>query len=86
MTRSSSTCILIRPVQLCAPRLPYADTRKQALVGQKTRYLGGQVVTTKGEKKIETNPKEDWDGGSRGRVKTKGKRGAGGVSVPVNQK
>mmetsp|Transcript_21502 Transcript_21502/g.31218 ORF Transcript_21502/g.31218 Transcript_21502/m.31218 type:complete len:375 (-) Transcript_21502:63-1187(-) len=46
----------------------------------KIRYRDGKVASTKGEKIIvEKNPKDDYDGGSRGRVKTKGKRGPGFV-------
>lgn len=45
----------------------------------KIRYLDGEVVTTKGEKYVLTEKKQEWDGGSRGRVKTKGKRGKGFV-------
>ncbi|KDO27750.1 hypothetical protein SPRG_22199 [Saprolegnia parasitica CBS 223.65] len=40
------------------------------------RYLEGKVVTTKGHKFVEEK-KPTYDGGSRGRVKTKGKRGKG---------
>ena len=66
--------------QLAAPRLPYAKSRKEALKGSDTRrYLDGQVVAMKGEKTIVVGEKEEWDGGSRGRVKTKGKRGPGWV-------
>ena len=46
----------------------------------KVRYLDGKVVATNGAKYIEVSTKEDWDGGSRGRVKTKGKRGPGWVA------
>ena len=60
--------------------MPYAKTRKEALAGPKTKYLDGAVVNTKGnEKFVVVNDKEEWDGGSRGRVKTKGKRGPGFV-------
>ena len=69
-------------LELSAPRLPYAKTRKEALGGPKTKYLEGQAVSTKGNDKfIVVDAKEEWDGGSRGRVKTKGKRGPGGVSI-----
>ena len=61
------------------PRLPYAENRKEALRGAGTRYLDGQVVATKGEKAIVVNQKADWDGGSTGKVITKGKRGKGYV-------
>lgn len=43
----------------------------------KLRFLDSKVVSTKGGKFIEIKDKDDWDGGSRGRVKTKGKRGPG---------
>jgi hypothetical protein len=43
----------------------------------RVRYLDGAPVTTKGEKYVVVSQKEEWDGGSRGRVKTKGKRGVG---------
>jgi len=47
---------------------------------QKIRYRDGMVVTNRGEKVIvEKNPFDDYDGGSRGKVKTKGKRGPGWV-------
>ena len=66
--------------KLSAPRLPYAQSRKQALAGPKTKYLDGQAVATKGNDKfVVVDAKEEWDGGSRGRVKTKGKRGPGFV-------
>ena len=45
----------------------------------KVRYLNGQVVSTKGEKFIMEKVGEDWDGGSKGKVYTKGKRGKGFV-------
>ena len=62
---------------MAPPRLPYGQSRKQALGG--TRYLDGQVVAYKGERKVTVSQPEEWDGGSRGRVKTKGKRGPGWV-------
>lgn len=50
------------------------ETKKQTSV----RFRDGAVVSTKGEKFI-IEKKEEWDGGSRGRVKSKGKRGVGWV-------
>eukprot|EP00903_Cladosiphon_okamuranus_P007987 g7708.t1 len=44
-----------------------------------TRYRDGKVVTTTGAKVIVEDVKPEWDGGSRGKVKTKGKRGKGFV-------
>ncbi|CAN0381295.1 unnamed protein product, partial [Ectocarpus sp. 12 AP-2014] len=46
---------------------------------QTTRYRDGKVVTTTGAKVIVETVKPEWDGGSRGKVKTKGKRGKGFV-------
>lgn len=46
----------------------------------KMRYRDNEVVAYKGEKVIIIkNPSDDYDGGSRGRVKSKGKRGPGWV-------
>ena len=48
---------------------------------QKIRYRDGEIVAYKGEKFItEANPSDDYDGGSRGKVKLKGKRGVGWVN------
>ncbi|EFJ50928.1 hypothetical protein VOLCADRAFT_88352 [Volvox carteri f. nagariensis] len=54
-------------------------TAKQDQQAQKpkVRYLDGRVVSTKGEKFIIEKTSEEWDGGSRGKVYTKGKRGKG---------
>lgn len=41
------------------------------------RYRDGAVVASRGEKYIEVKESKEWDGGSRGRVKSKGKRGKG---------
>lgn len=46
---------------------------------QQIRFRDGKVVTTTGQKYIEWETTPEWDGGSRGRVKTKGKRGKGFV-------
>lgn len=43
------------------------------------RFRDGAVVSTKGEKYIVEKTLPEWDGGSRGRVKMKGKRGTGWV-------
>jgi hypothetical protein len=44
----------------------------------RVRYRDGVAVAFKGEKVvIEKDPKDDYDGGSRGKVKMKGKRGPG---------
>ena len=48
--------------------------------GGKVRFRDGERVAYRGEKYIvEKNPADDYDGGSRGKVKTKGKRGPGWV-------
>lgn len=41
------------------------------------RYYNGQIVSRRGEKFIAVEKQEEWDGGSRGKVKSKGKRGIG---------
>ena len=56
--------------------------RKKKTKGEKeVRWVDGKkVVLRKGQKKILVplhGEKEDWDGGSRGKVKSKGKRGVG---------
>ena len=49
-------------LELSAPRLPYAKTRKEALGGPKTKYLDGQQVSTKGsEKFVVVETKEEWE-------------------------
>jgi len=46
-----------------------------------TRYLDGQVVSRKGERfTVLDDGKTEWNGGSKGKVITKGKRGPGFVS------
>lgn len=52
---------------------PYESEGTQS----KTRYLENTIVSNKGEKYIVQKQGEEWDGGSRGKVKTKGKRGKG---------
>jgi hypothetical protein len=65
-----------------------ADLRKQARrdaararAGEgpesKIRYRDGNVASTKGGKHVVEIVGEEWDGGSRGKVKSKGKRGVG---------
>lgn len=44
---------------------------------QQVRFRDGQPVSYKGEKFIVESVKEEWDGGSKGKVYTKGKRGKG---------
>ena len=59
--------------------LPVGSEAKKAETNKhEVRYVNGVPVhTRKGEKYIVENLKEEWDGGSRGKVKTKGKRGKG---------
>ena len=65
------------PLKLEPPRLPYGGSRKDALRGQSTRYRDGQVSSVKGGSKFIVEEKEEWDGGSKGKVNNKGKRGPG---------
>jgi hypothetical protein len=65
------------PVQFVA--VPKAASGGGGLSGR-IRYRDNEVVSTKGERVITLkNPADDYDGGSRGRIKTKGKRGPGFV-------
>jgi hypothetical protein len=63
------------------------EAKKQAKAARKVehkeraagniRYLDGQVVSTKGERFTVVSSAPDWDGGSKGKIITKGKRGPG---------
>jgi len=44
------------------------------------RYFDGQVVSRTGQKYVSVETKPEWNGGSKGRVITKGKRGPGWVA------
>jgi hypothetical protein len=66
LTTSAPKTSVVAPMSI-----GYADVEK------KTRYRDGRVVSTKGDKVIVVDETPEWDGGSRGRVKTKGKRGKG---------
>jgi hypothetical protein len=57
------------------PLVPASGDRV-AGAAPRVRYRDGVAVTAKGEKFIVEKPPE-WDGGSRGKVKLKGKRGVG---------
>ncbi|GLC45059.1 hypothetical protein PLESTB_001464200 [Pleodorina starrii] len=59
------------------PSLEVWTDKQQQAQKPKVRYLDGRVVSTKGEKFIVEKTGEEWDGGSRGKVYTKGKRGKG---------
>ena len=54
---------------------PWSATQPVSKKG--VRYRDGFAVASKGEKHIEVPSKEDWNGGSSGKVYTKGKRGKG---------
>ena len=76
VNRYSVEAVSEGPLRLQPPRLPYSGSRKDALRGESIRYREGQVSSTKGGKFI-VEEKEDWDGGSKGKVNNKGKRGPG---------
>eukprot|EP00877_Chromochloris_zofingiensis_P001170 jgi/Chrzof1/11053/Cz05g21250.t1 len=59
-----------KPLQLWPPS-------KQNQPAAKVRYRDGQIATSKGEKYVIEKIGEEWDGGSKGKVYTKGKRGKG---------
>jgi len=67
-----------QPTKLAPPRLPYSGSRKEAVNAKVLRYREGEAVGYTREK-FAVEDKPEWDGGSRGRVKTKGKRGPGFV-------
>ncbi|CAM9487333.1 unnamed protein product, partial [Chrysoparadoxa australica] len=56
------------------------DTSKKDK-GPKVRYRDGKIATTTGAKAIAPEKAPEWDGGSKGKVITKGKRGKGMFSV-----
>jgi hypothetical protein len=66
-----------------APPRAWGEEAKRKGGGGKApavRYREGVAVSTKhGEKYITIKDKDDWDGGSRGKVLLKGKRGKGFV-------
>jgi hypothetical protein len=68
-------------LKLAPPRIPYSQSRKDAIKGPQTRYCDGEQVHVKGNPRNESKweKKEEWDGGSSGKVYTKGKRGKGFV-------
>lgn len=71
-----------RGLHLAPPRIPYTESRKQALQTQQTFYRDGQSVHMKPaqmKNQSKWEKKEEWDGGSEGKVFTKGKRGKGYV-------
>ncbi|KAI8477338.1 MAG: hypothetical protein J3K34DRAFT_476634 [Monoraphidium minutum] len=57
----------------------WAAGKKQQQPAGKVRYRDGMVVSSSGEKYIVQKTTPDFDGGSRGKVYTKGKRGKGFV-------
>ena len=72
-----STCLTYKS-SLCCPAEIFS-LLKSFLLQSQVRYRDGQVVTAKGEKYVVEKVGQDWDGGSKGKVFTKGKRGKGTV-------
>ena len=62
-----------KPISSRSPILFVANPKKES----KIRYRDGQVVSKSGGKYIIEKVEEEYDSGARGRVKGKGKRGAG---------
>ena len=57
------------------------QNHKKEKDARKVRYFDGKVVSRNGEKyHVVDDGKQEWNGGSKGRVMTKGKRGPGWVS------
>jgi len=67
--------------EMAKPAVPKLFTAPVSMGGgtTKTRFRDGVVVTQRGEKFV-TEKKEEYDGGSRGKVMPKGKRGSGWVN------
>lgn len=64
--------------QGAAPAVPSGPVlRPLEESNSKVRFHDGKVVSTKGEKYVVEKLTEDWDGGSRGRIKSKRKGGKG---------
>jgi len=61
------------PVRMWEPSEPQEAKKAQV------RYNNNEIVSRKGEKYVTQSLKEDWNGGSTGKVYTKGKRGKGYV-------
>ena len=64
------------------PLAPWSDADKPSQGKQRgagVRYRDGFPVASKGEKHVEVALKEEWNGGSSGKIYTKGKRGKGFV-------
>jgi hypothetical protein len=62
-----------------APHNPVAWGTGKGDEPSRVRYHEGEIATRSGEKYVTTKLTPEWDGGSRGKVKTKGKRGPGFV-------
>lgn len=58
---------------------PVAWGTGQETAKSKVRFHNGEVATRNGDKYVVEKLTPEWDGGSRGRVETKGKRGPGYV-------
>jgi hypothetical protein len=71
-TSSSNKRLLPPPIKVKA-----SSSGDQQSSSTKVRYREGVVVSRKNEKYIIEKIGEDWDGGSKGKVYTKGKRGKG---------
>ncbi len=71
----SSTALAIRLGKL-EDGSGQADSSCTASCAAQVRYRDGRLVSTRGEKYIVESVSEEYDGGSRGKVKTKG---AGGL-------
>ncbi len=61
------------------PPEAWAAGKQQQAGKQKIRYREGVIVSSSGEKYVVQKTTPDWDGGSKGKVYTKGKRGKGFV-------
>mmetsp|Transcript_22022 Transcript_22022/g.35378 ORF Transcript_22022/g.35378 Transcript_22022/m.35378 type:complete len:236 (+) Transcript_22022:137-844(+) len=74
-SKSKSAAAIARDNRKAARRAKKKE--QDAKTGSGIRYLDGQIVSRKGGRYMIIDDTKEWDGGSRGRVKTKGKRGTG---------
>lgn len=63
--------------QLCAVEKKTQLKKHADGENSKIRYYGNKIVSRNGGRYLQEEKKPEWDGGSTGRVKTKGKRGKG---------
>lgn len=74
---SGNKGLLPPPIKVNTSNTSSSGQQPPSSSSDKVRYREGVVVSRKNEKYIIEKVGEDWDGGSKGKVYTKGKRGKG---------